>query len=731
MKRTLLVEQVDRFRLWVRRHGLSLFLIVVTTGMTLILAYDLPGAGELDAAVGRPAPRDVFAPRGLTFTSELLTEQAREAAARAVADVYTPLDLSIGRAQLGETRNVFAYVDAVRADSSASTERKLEYLRAIEGLAISEEVAEGLLSLSAADYEKVKAEVLAIIEDLMREEIRPAQLAEYQRTAQRLASLELTPLQTSVVTELAYQFIVPTVFPDEEATTTARAEAAEAIQPVPRSVVRDQRIIRAGDIVTEADFELFTELGLLRGGPNWRRAAGMALISLLVTATIGLYWARFQRVQFPNGRYLGVLGGFLLIFTLTAKIMMGSDTLAYWYPLAALSLVLAVVYDTRFAILVTVLMAGLAGYISPNSFERAAYLSAGGLLSVLTLRDAQRISAFFRAGLMAAVGYALIIVALWLLGDANPVELVRPSAFALGNGMLSSALTLAGFYVLGGLFGIVTILQLQDLSRLDHPLLRELLRRAPGTYHHSIMVANLAEQAAERVDANSTLVRVGAFYHDVGKMVRPPFFVENQEGADPHASLDAYTSARIVISHVPDGLALARKYRLPFRIQDIIAEHHGTRLVKSFYRKAQEAAGEGSEVDARAFRYPGPRPGSREAAIVMLADAIDATSTAVRPNTERAIEKLVNSIVEDDVLEGQLNLSGLSMGDIEQLRVSFIESLKGRFHVRVQYPGNELLLVENLPELTLPAPPAALPEGIPASTSARPAVATVPGELSS
>lgn len=730
MKRSLLVEQVDRFRLWVRRHGLWLFLIVVTGGMTLILAYDLPGARDLDVTAGQPAPRDVFAPRGLTFTSELLTTQAREGAARAVADVYTPLDLSIGRAQLGEARNVFAYVDTVRADSSASTERKLEYLRAIEGLAISEEVAEGLLSLNAADYEEVKVEVLAIIEDLMREEIRPIQLAEYQRTAQRLASLELTPLQTGVVTELAYQFIVPTVFPDEETTAAARAAAAEAVQPVTRSVVRDERIIRAGDIVTEADFELFVELGLLRSGPNWRRAASMALASLLVTVTIGLYWARFQRGQFPNGRYLGVLGGFLLIFTLTAKIMMVSDTLAYWYPLAALSLVLAVVYDTRFAILVTVLMAGLAGFISPNSFERAAYLTAGGLLSILTLRDAQRISAFFRAGLIAAVGYTLIIVALWLLGNTNPAELARPSAFALGNGMLSSALTLAGFYILGGLFGIVTILQLQDLSRLDHPLLRELLRRAPGTYHHSIMVANLAEQAAERVGANSTLVRVGAFYHDVGKMVRPPFFVENQEGADPHASLDAYTSARIVISHVPDGLALARKYRLPFRIQDIIAEHHGTRLVKSFYRKAQEVAGEGGDVDQRAFRYPGPRPGSREAAIVMLADAIDATSTAVRPNTERAIEKLVNSIVEDDVLEGQLNQSGLSMGDIEQLRISFIESLKGRFHVRVQYPGNELLLVENLPELALPAPPAALPEGLPANAgAARPVAAAVPGEV--
>jgi putative nucleotidyltransferase with HDIG domain len=401
-----------------------------------------------------------------------------------------------------------------------------------------------------------------------------------------------------------------------------------------------------------------------------------------------------------------------------ATLMSANDVLTYWIPLAALSLLLAVVYDTRFAILVTVLMAGLTGFISPNSLEVAIYLTVGGVLSVLTLRDTQRMSAFFRAGMLAALGYIIVVVLYWLssAADFNPLAVVPPTLYAFGNGLLSSALTLAGFYILGGLFGIVTILQLQDLSRLDHPLLRELLRRAPGTYHHSIMVANLAEQAAERVEANSTLVRVSAFYHDIGKMVRPPFFVENQEGIDPHASLDPYTSARIVISHVADGLALARQYHLPFRIQNIIAEHHGTRVVKSFYRKAQEIAGADVAIDRATFSYPGPRPASRESAIVMLADAIDAISTAVRPNTEKAIEKLVNSIIENDILEGQLNNSGLSLGDIDQLRISFIETLKGRFHVRVQYPGNELLLADNVPEYVLPAPAAPRPEQLAPTT---------------
>jgi len=706
MNRTLLNGRTEEFRLWVRRYALPIFMIALAVGMTLILSFDLPGSRQVSATIGQPAPNDIFSPRSLTYASDLLTQQAREQASRGVSEIFTTLDLGIGRSQLSQARDIFSFIEAVRADSSATIERKLEYLQAVEGIAIGEEVAQSMLDLSQSDFEEVRSNIFAIIEDLMRQEIRPSQLSDFQRTARRLASLELTAAQTSVVTELAYQFIVPTVFPDEEATATARSEAATAVQPVIRSVARDQRILRSGEIVTEIDYEILNELGLLQHETDWRRITSYTILSILFVAMLALYWARFQQVDFPNVRYLGVVAGLILIFTLTAKIMAANDVLGYWFPLAALSLLLAVVYDTRFAILVTVLMAGLTGFISPNSLEIAIYLAAGGILSILTLRDGTRISSFFRAGLMASLGYFITIIMFWLLaeGDIDPSEIVLPSLYALGNGMLSSALTLAGFYILGGLFGIVTILQLQDLSRLDHPLLRELLRRAPGTYHHSIMVANLAEQAAERIGANSTLVRVSAFYHDVGKMIRPPFFVENQEGIDPHSTLDPLTSARIIVSHVADGIGLARQYHLPFRVQNIIAEHHGTRAVKSFYRKAQEAAGEGVEVDMQPFRYVGPRPGSRESAIVMLADAIDATSTALRPNTEKAIEKLVNTIIEEDMLEGQLNNSNLSMGDIEQLRLSFIETLKGRFHVRVQYPGNEMLMSDDRPELALPAP---------------------------
>jgi hypothetical protein len=329
------------------------------------------------------------------------------------------------------------------------------------------------------------------------------------------------------------------------------------------------------------------------------------------------------------------------------------------------------------------------------------------------------VNVFFRAGSFAALANVVVIVIFRLPLETQSFETLRILGLALANGFLSAGITLAGLYFADAFFGVTTtVIRLQDLSRMDHPLLQELLRKAPGTYHHSIMVANLAEQAAEVVRANPSLVRVGAFYHDIGKMNRPPFFTENFEGNNPHETLDPYSSARIIISHVTDGMQMARQYKLPEVIRDFIAQHHGTGRVQAFYAKAVEAAGgDESEVDEARFRYPGPRPQSREAGIVLLADSIEATSSALRPGSEAAIVKLVNRIVDGYIQEGQLNDSQLTMGDIQAIRGSYIKTLKGRFHVRVRYPGNEELELQGERE----SPPVMVERELPA-------VGSKPGE---
>jgi putative nucleotidyltransferase with HDIG domain len=434
-------------------------------------------------------------------------------------------------------------------------------------------------------------------------------------------------------------------------------------------------------------------LNLLPEESGWQRLVSILLVSTLVVTLLALYWQQFYGQLHDGDRYLLIMGILILLFTGMARLMIAFPGVAYLFPIAALSMMLAVILDGRLAIVVTLVMAVIVGYISrESSLELTLYTALGGIIAVLVLRDTQRINALFRAGLTAAVAHMAVILIFRLRAPGEPSQLLELFLFALANGVISASLTLAGFFIAGSIFGIITTLQLQELSRLDHPLLQELLRKAPGTYHHSIMVANLAEQAAERIQANSNLVRVGSFYHDVGKMTRPPFFTENQEGVSPHDTLDPHSSARIILSHVTDGLRMAREHRLPTRIRDFIAEHHGTRVVKAFYTKAIELAGEdASQVDVSRFRYRGPRPRSRETGIVQLADSIEATSTALRPDTEGAIEKLINSIIDDHLKEGQLDQSGLTLGDIQRLRESFTETLKGRFHVRVRYPGNDVL----------------------------------------
>jgi len=224
-----------------------------------------------------------------------------------------------------------------------------------------------------------------------------------------------------------------------------------------------------------------------------------------------------------------------------------------------------------------------------------------------------------------------------------------------------------------------------ELARPTHPLLRELLLKAPGTYHHSILVSNMAEEAAGRIGADALLARVGAYYHDVGKITRPYFFVDNQvEGVNVHERLDPRTSAQIVISHVKDGLDLAKKYRLPSKVRDFIPQHHGTSLATYFYQQARES--EGDEVNEEDFRYPGPKPQTKETAIVMLADNCEAAVRAERPASLEEIEELVRKVIGNKVLAGQLDECDLTLRDLDEIRSAFVSILEGVFHPRIKYP---------------------------------------------
>jgi putative nucleotidyltransferase with HDIG domain len=349
---------------------------------------------------------------------------------------------------------------------------------------------------------------------------------------------------------------------------------------------------------------------------------------------------------------------------------------------------LAVLLNLRVALMTVGLFTLVVGWLTAGSVELMTYAVAGSFLGTLKLRRGEQLAHFAWAAAYVILADILSVGVFRLsTGKWDPRGLAELAGMALSNGLITMTVTLVGIYLVGALFGLVTPLQLIEISRPTHPLLRQLLLKAPGTYHHTLVVSNMAERAAGAIGADALLSRVGAYYHDVGKTIRPYFFIENRtENIDPHARLDPYTSSQIIISHVRDGIELARKYRLPQRIIDFIPEHQGTLLVSYFYHQAVKQAGAPDVVDKTQFRYPGPKPQSRETAIVMLADGAEATVRSRHPATVEEMEQIVAESTQNRVLAGQLDECPLTLSDLQEIRRAFVDVLRGLHHPRINYP---------------------------------------------
>jgi len=405
----------------------------------------------------------------------------------------------------------------------------------------------------------------------------------------------------------------------------------------------------------------------------------------------------------------------MLVFILGAKVVVPAHALLpYLFPYAALAMIIAVLINLRVALLAGFCFTLLIGWLTTGSIELMAYAFASTVIGTLKLRRGDHLSRFAWASVFVIYANLGVVVAFRLAaGTLDPRGLAELSTAATANGLVTMTLALLGTYLLGVLFGITTPLQLMELSRPTQPLLRQLLLKAPGTYHHTLIVSNMAERAAEAIGADAQLARVGAYYHDVGKTIRPYFFAENRsEGLDPHTRLDPYTSAQIIIAHVRDGVELARKYRLPRRIIDFIPEHHGTLAVSYFYHQAVQRADGAETVDRAQFTYPGPRPQSRETAITMLADSAEATVRAKHPGSSEEIARIVHESIQARVAAGELDESSLTLGDLQIIQHAFVDVLRGIHHPRVTYPGDALAPPERAPEV-IDVPTAATADATP------------------
>jgi len=599
--------------------------------MVGLFSWQVPFSGQLQLSEGQVAPYDIVAPRQITYESQILTDRARERAAQNVPDQYDTPDGRVRRQQVDRAQDVMNFITIVRSDDYASESLKTDYLLSIPDVPLTPELAGQVLNLSAQEWQRAVDEVPATLERMMREEIRESTLGAYQRRVPAQLASDLSEQASGVVAELVRSLLRPNSLLNQERTDELRQRARDEVAVQSVDLERNEIIVRAGDVATSEHVEALTQIGLLQDEWNWWITVRGLAFTLALMSVMGVTLYKLRPRTLTNVQEYSMLVILAVLWLLGAKFMIvPQDWLPYLYPLAALGMLVAVMIDLRVAVVTVIGFALIGHYLAPNNSLLVVYLCLGSMVGAVILGRAERLSAFLWAGVAVAVVDWLCIAAFRLpFDDFTPARLVQMHLVILLNGGISASVAMIGYLVLGNLFGITTSLQLTELSRPTHPLLRQLLLKASGTYHHTIVVSNLAERAAAAINADAFLARVGAYYHDIGKTVRPYFFAENiVDSASPHDKLDPLTSAQIIISHVSDGLDLANKYRLPARIQDFIREHHGTTLVKYFYVQAQREAGENEEINPVDFSYPGPSPRSKETAILFLADLCEAAVRA-------------------------------------------------------------------------------------------------------
>ena len=430
---------------------------------------------------------------------------------------------------------------------------------------------------------------------------------------------------------------------------------------------------------------------LISLGPDhhWTRGAALFLIYSLLTAMIVMYVARFQATLAES---LPMIAGVCVLILLTfgfCLLLSQAPWHAVILPLTITAMVLTLAYNPQFALLMSLSLTLAMTAVLGTSVERLLEQMAGLATSILLLRNVRTRTQLVQVATCAGGVYSAMTLATGVL--------TGQTWWLIGSDALRHFLwgSFAGFLLTGLLplvercFGIVTDISLLELADGSHPLLQELVKRAPGTYTHSITVATLAEAAAEAVAANPLLVRVGSYFHDVGKMLKPQYFIENQSGENRHDLLEPALSTLVIIGHVKDGLALADQYHLPEPITDFIAQHHGTTLVEYFYREAmriQEDAGHGTQELEACFRYPGPKPQNRENGLVMLADAVESTSRSLANPTPASLQKMVHDLLMKRLLDGQFEESGLTLTELHLIEESLTKSLIALFHARIKYP---------------------------------------------
>ncbi|MDD4504020.1 MAG: HDIG domain-containing protein [Clostridiaceae bacterium] len=634
--------------------------------------------------VGDISDEDIYAPSDIVDKSA--TELRRKQAEESVQPIYN-LDLTVQIDIEKKVDSFFLLLDSVKKSEGLDKTQKLTALEKDSNISLGNSLYNTLLDASEADRITLRDNIKYINNQMLSGRITEQQLNDKRSDIREFfMNLPKKSKLNEIGADIAVMILRPNMYYDEQTTLTKKQSEREKVEDV---VIRKGTIIvNKGQEVTSQHIQLLNAYGLLfeSNSTNFdiQFYIGYGIIISICLFIMGLYLRSLDKKLWDSNStifLISLIALMMLTITIVVKNISG-----YLIVLPAGAMLVSILVSPRIAIMLNIMMSILAGFLGGFDLPVVAIMLLTGILGAGIVSKTHHRSTFILAGLAVSLVSILIIFSVGILGREDIYKMFNNGMYGAIGGILSAVLTIGLLPFFETVFDIITPIKLLELSNPNQPILRRLLIEAPGTYYHSILVGNLAEAAAEDIGANPLLCRVGAYYHDIGKLKRPYFFKENQiTKNNPHDKITPNLSALVITSHVKDGVEIARRNKLPSTVIKIIEEHHGNTLVAYFYHKALSAEGAES-VDESKFRYPFRKPQTEEAAIVMLADSVEAYIRSLSEPTQEQVEQGVRKIIKDKLNDAQLDGCELTLKDLDMIGQAFVKVLAGIFHERIEYP---------------------------------------------
>lgn len=691
----------EAFFKWLSSQSFKCALVVLIGTVLLAVIFAAAITPErYSLKVGSIAFKTITASKDVV--DEVTTNSRRDAAARQVEPIFHPAE-GVSDQVLKDLDAIFQELGAVQAFGEGVltekggdyvfTQKEIDFAKTmLTRLTLNDYQMRSLLRANEDAFSAMTAAVTTAVRNTLNTTIREGQVNESIQTILQIAGFRVDlDLLQNVVSPTLRACIAPNMVIEQQATEEAQQKARGEVEPV--IYVQGQNIIRAGERVALNQLEMMRLLGLLDDNTVDLPMYSGALLIVLIGVGCMLVLLQMSRHAILSQLRRTMALMVVIVTNVAICLIIMNVGNAYMAPVCMAAMLLTglmggtvgIAGGTCVAIIVSALAAGSTNsYATPMAVLLLMGVAGSVLASAFLRKRPQRIRAVL-CGVMVAFLEAAIVLAMGMMTNSEQATVLNNSLWTIGGGILAGMLALGIQPLIETTFSLSTQSKLLELTNPNHPLLKKLLLEAPGTYHHSLLVANLAEAAAEAIGAIPLLTRAGAYYHDVGKLKRPLYFKENQQGENMHDKTDPHVSAAIVTAHPGDGVQLAQKYRLPLEIQRIIGEHHGDAPVTYFYHKAMQQS-DGKPVDVQDFRYDCKRPSTKESAIVMLADTVEAAVRSMPDPTPKAIEAFIEKLIRGKIEDGQLSDSPLTLSDIDKISEAFINSLNGAFHDRIEYP---------------------------------------------